>query len=56
MTVVLGLGAGLILAVTGLAAREAVDALPQDDGSCRGIAALACMASVQLVAVLPSLP
>ena len=52
MTVVLGLGAGLILAVTGLAAREAVDALPQDDmGSVvRGIAALACMASVQLVA------
>ena len=51
ITVVLGLGAGFILALTGLAAREAVDALPQNDmGSVvRGIAALACMASVQLI-------
>jgi len=52
MTVFLGLGAGLILALTGLAAREAVDALPQDKMGpvLRGISALACMASVQLMA------
>ena len=48
-SVILGLSAGLVLAITGIAGREAADALPSDAGTLsRGVGALTVMLSVQL--------